>query len=49
VLSHFRDRNGLEVDLVLADGQGGVSGIEVKAALTVRAVGAHDVLRISSS
>lgn len=37
VLSHFRDRNGLEVDLVLADGQGGVSGIEVKASLTVRA------------
>lgn len=37
VLSHFRDRNGLEVDLVLADGQGGIAGIEVKAAVTVRA------------
>ena len=36
-LFHFRDRNGLEVDLVLADGQGRVAGIEVKAAMTVRA------------
>ena len=36
-LFHFRDRNGLEVDLVLADGQGRVAGIEVKAASTVRA------------
>ncbi len=36
-LFHFRDRNGLEVDLVLADGQGGIVGIEVKAAVTVRA------------
>lgn len=35
-LFHFRDRNGLEVDLVLEDGSGRVAGIEVKA-LSVRA------------
>jgi predicted AAA+ superfamily ATPase len=35
-LHHFRDRNGLEVDLLLADDAGRVAGIEVKAALTVR-------------
>lgn len=35
-LHHFRDRNGLEVDLVLAADEGAVVGIEVKAAVTVR-------------
>lgn len=36
-LSHFRDRNGLEVDLVLETGDRRVAGIEVKAARTVTA------------
>jgi predicted AAA+ superfamily ATPase len=36
-LFHFRDRNGLEVDLVLEDGQGHVAAIEVKASVSVRA------------
>lgn len=35
-LFHFRDRNGLEVDVVVEDGRGRVAGIEVKAAVTVR-------------
>lgn len=35
-LFHFRDRNGLEVDLVLEDGHRNVAGIEVKASTTVR-------------
>lgn len=34
---HFRDRNGLEVDLVLEDSARRVAGIEVKAARTVDA------------
>lgn len=36
-LFHFRDRNGLEVDLVLEDDARRVAGIEVKASSTVRA------------
>lgn len=36
-LHHFRDRNGLEVDLVLTDDTGRLAAIEVKAALTLRA------------
>lgn len=35
-LFHFRDRNGLEIDLVLEDGGGRVAAIEVKASVTVR-------------
>jgi hypothetical protein len=35
LLFHFRDRNGLEVDLVLEDSRRQVAGIEVKAARTV--------------
>lgn len=31
---HFRDRDGVEVDLVLEQGSGAVAGIEVKAAAT---------------
>jgi predicted AAA+ superfamily ATPase len=34
-LFHFRDRDGLEVDIVLEDGNRNVAGIEVKAAATV--------------
>jgi uncharacterized protein len=34
---HFRDRSGKEVDIVIEDSQGGVLGIEVKAAATVSA------------
>jgi predicted AAA+ superfamily ATPase len=34
-LFHFRDRNGLEVDLVLEDSHRRVAGIEVKAARTI--------------
>lgn len=34
-LFHFRDRNGLEVDLVLEDGSRAVAGIEVKATRTL--------------
>ena len=34
-LFHFRDRNGLEVDLVLEDGSRRVAGIEIKAKRTV--------------
>jgi predicted AAA+ superfamily ATPase len=34
---HFRDRSGVEVDLVLESRDGQVAGIEVKAASTVRA------------
>lgn len=37
LLFHFRDRNGLEVDLVLEDSHRKVAGIEVKAARTVNA------------
>ncbi|MGH3999276.1 MAG: DUF4143 domain-containing protein, partial [Pseudonocardiaceae bacterium] len=36
-LFHFRDRDGIEVDLVLESGDGRVVGIEVKAGATVRA------------
>jgi predicted AAA+ superfamily ATPase len=36
-LFHFRDRNGLEVDLVLEDGRGRVAAMEVKASVSVRA------------
>jgi predicted AAA+ superfamily ATPase len=35
-LFHFRDRDGIEVDLVLESGDGRVVGIEVKAGATVR-------------
>lgn len=35
-LFHFRDRNGLEVDLVLEDADRQVAGVEVKASATVR-------------
>lgn len=35
-LFHFRDRNGLEVDLVLEDGDRSVAAVEVKASTTVR-------------
>ena len=34
---HFRDRDGVEVDLVLESGDGRVVGIEVKAGATIRA------------
>jgi len=34
-LFHFRDRTGREVDMVLEDGRGGVTGVEVKASATV--------------
>ncbi|MDP3971379.1 MAG: DUF4143 domain-containing protein [Candidatus Nanopelagicales bacterium] len=36
-LSHYRTRDGVEVDLVLSDRRGSVVGIEVKSAATVRA------------
>jgi uncharacterized protein len=35
-LSHFRTREGEEVDLVIEDGRGRIVGIEVKAAATLR-------------
>ena len=35
-LFHFRDRDGVEVDLVLEQGGGTVAGVEVKASSTVR-------------
>jgi uncharacterized protein len=35
--SHFRDKDGVEVDLVLERGSGQVAGVEVKAAATVTA------------
>jgi predicted AAA+ superfamily ATPase len=35
-LSHYRDRDGFEVDVVVEDATGGVLGIEVKAAATVQ-------------
>ena len=35
--SHFRDRDGGEVDIVLEHGAGTISGVEVKATSTVRA------------
>jgi predicted AAA+ superfamily ATPase len=34
---HFRDRDGVEVDIVLEQGAGNVAGVEVKAAATVTA------------
>lgn len=34
-LSHFRDRNGMEVDIIIELGATAVAGIEVKAAATV--------------
>jgi predicted AAA+ superfamily ATPase len=36
-LFHFRDRNGVEVDLVLESAEGQVAGIEVKASASVTA------------
>lgn len=36
-LSHYRDKDQMEVDLVLEDDQGRVAGIEVKASATVSA------------
>ena len=36
-LYHFRDRDGVEVDLVLESADGRVVGVEVKAGATVRA------------
>lgn len=36
-LFHFRDRNGLEVDLVIEDTARNIAGIEVKASATVEA------------
>ncbi len=36
-LSHYRTKDGVEVDAVLEDRRGGVVGIEVKASSTVRA------------
>jgi predicted AAA+ superfamily ATPase len=36
-LFHCRDRDGVEVDLVLESGDGGIVGVEVKAGATVRA------------
>ena len=35
-LFHFRDRDGVEVDLVLEQGDGALAGVEVKASSTVR-------------
>ena len=35
-LSHFRDKDGSEVDLVLEDGAGRICGIEIKASATVK-------------
>lgn len=35
-LFHFRDRDGVEVDLVLEQGGGALAGVEVKASSTVR-------------
>lgn len=35
-LHHWRDRGGVEVDLVVESADGGVSGIECTSALTVR-------------
>jgi predicted AAA+ superfamily ATPase len=37
VFYHFRDRDGLEVDIVMEQGAGTVAGVEVKAAATVSA------------
>ncbi len=34
---HFRDRDGVEVDLVLESGDGRVVGVEVKSGATIRA------------
>jgi len=36
-ISHFRDKDGAEVDLVLERGSGQIAGVEVKAAATVTA------------
>ena len=35
-LSHYRDRDGFEVDIVVEDVTGGIVGIEVKASATVQ-------------
>ena len=35
--SHYRDKDGAEVDLVLERGGGQIAGVEVKAAATVTA------------
>lgn len=34
---HFRDKDGVEVDIVIERGARGVAGVEVKASATVRA------------
>jgi predicted AAA+ superfamily ATPase len=33
---HFRDKDGVEVDVVIERGARGVAGVEVKASATVR-------------
>ncbi len=34
--SHFRDRDGVEVDIVMEQGSHAIAGVEVKASATVR-------------
>ncbi len=46
---HFRDRDGVEVDLVLERGARGVAGIEVKAAATVTAADFRGLQKLQSA
>lgn len=44
--SHFRDRDGAEVDIVLEHGPGRISGVEVKASATVTAADFRGLRRL---
>lgn len=46
-LSHYRSHEGTEVDIVLEDRAGGIVGVEVKAAATVRADDFKGLRRLS--
>ena len=48
-LSHFRDKSGNEVDIVLEDGSGRIVGIETKAAATVSSRDFSGLHRLAAS
>jgi hypothetical protein len=46
---HFRDKDGVEVDLVLERGARQVAGVEVKAGATVTAADFHGLRKLSDA
>lgn len=47
--SHFRDKDGVEVDVVLEQGAGDVAGVEVKAGATVTAADFHGLRKLKDA